>query len=97
MTHLSYADVLAGRGDLSALQGALVLVGITDGEQDIIQDPNPADAGDVAEVHGVYLHAFAAANGLIESAGSGDTDPGDSAPVAGPETDGLRGRLERAR
>lgn len=57
VTTVSYVDVLEGRVDPSVLNGALVLVGIDDGVNDVV-DPNSAVEGNDA-VSGVYLHAFA--------------------------------------
>lgn len=58
VTTVSYVDVLEGRVDPSVLAGALVLVGIDDGVNDVVNNPNPA-APAVGSVSGVYLHAAA--------------------------------------
>ncbi len=62
VTTVSYVDVLEGRVDPSVLNGALVLVGIDDGVNDVV-DPNSSVEGQDA-VSGVYLHAFALQKGL---------------------------------
>lgn len=56
VTTVSYVDVLEGRVDPSVLRGALVLVGIDDGVNDVVESPNPAAPG-VERVSGVHLHA----------------------------------------
>ncbi len=91
LTTVSYVDVLEGRVDPSLLRGALVLVGIDDGVNDVVASPNPAAPG-VESVSGVYLHAAAlqraiqlavqrrAAARAAGSAGGGGTEP---APTPG--------------
>lgn len=67
VTTVSYVDVLEGRVDPSVLRGALVLVGIDDGVNDVVENPNPAAPG-VEKVSGVYLHAFALQKALAVAA-----------------------------
>lgn len=58
ITTVSYLDVLEGRVDPALLRGAVVLVGMTDGVQDVVEAPNPDGAPDLERIPGVYLHAF---------------------------------------
>lgn len=53
VTTLSYADVHAGRFDRALVKDALVLVGLHDGQDDLVAVPG------VGDVSGVFLHAFA--------------------------------------
>jgi hypothetical protein len=55
LERVSYVDVLRGRLDL---RGALVLVGMDDGQNDVVEQPDPARP-ELTNVSGVYLHAFA--------------------------------------
>lgn len=52
---LSYVDVLRKKPH-PALKGAIVIVGMTDGEQDVHEDPDPSKP-DLKKISGVYLHA----------------------------------------
>jgi len=58
ITTVSYVDVLEGRVDPELLRGAVILVGMTDGVQDVIESPNPDGAPALERIPGVYLHAF---------------------------------------
>ncbi len=52
---LSYADVLRKKPH-PALKGAIVIVGMTDGVQDMQENPDPSKP-DLEQISGVYLHA----------------------------------------
>lgn len=53
VTTVSYVDVLEGRVDPKLLEGALVIIGMTDGQNDMHAHPKSGD-----EIPGVYFHAF---------------------------------------
>ncbi|MEZ6184932.1 MAG: CHASE2 domain-containing protein [Planctomycetota bacterium] len=71
VTTVSYVDVLEGRVDPELLRGAIVLVGMTDGQQDVLENPDPDGAPTLDRVPGVYLHAFALERVIREARPSG--------------------------
>jgi len=63
---LSYVDVLRKKPH-PALEGAIVIVGMTDGVQDMQTDPDPSKP-DLKKISGVYLHAALAERAVKEVA-----------------------------
>ena len=91
---LSYVDVLR-RGAHPALQGAIVIVGMTDGVQDVQEDPDPS-LPELERVSGVYLHA-ALAERALRAIAEDDAKRQAGAAPSGTRTDGLSGAVDQAR
>lgn len=72
---LSYADVLRKKPH-PALKGAIVIVGMTDGVQDLQTDPDPSKP-DLKNISGVYLHA-ALAERVVKAVAADDARQADA-------------------
>lgn len=94
LERVSYVDVLRGRADL---RGALVIVGMDDGQNDLVERPDPAQP-ELTNVSGVYLHAFALRRAL-EARARDRASPAAARPAARARssTPGLVGALGGAR
>lgn len=93
VTTVSFIDVLDGTVGREVLEGALVLVGTTDGVTDVHLEPKTGQT-----VPGVLFHAGIVAR-LIEAGKALGADPFaevETAPRAPARTEGVRGKLGRA-
>jgi CHASE2 domain-containing sensor protein len=85
---LSYVDVLRKKPH-PALKGAIVIVGMTDGVQDMQADPDPSKP-DLKKISGVYLHA-ALAERVVKEVAADDAKRAKAAAGAGALGAGTRG------
>ena len=89
VTTVSYADVLNGRVGRDVLEGALVLVGLNDGKQDMIRDPDPSGSPTLKSLPGVFAHVAL----LQRAVRAAEAKPQAQVSAKRPTTRGLLGAL----